>query len=109
MPNGDLQWGTPEDLHNAAVAANNSVTNIRAAIGRIEGQVAALMATWQGRAPIAFEGKHQEWRQQVDALVAELERVGAAANTSGTVYTSSDDDTTSQVNSTVLTGLNFRG
>lgn len=109
MPNGDVQWGTPEDLHNAAVAATNSATNIRDAIGRIEGQVATMITTWQGRAPIAFEAKHAEWRTQVDALVAELDRVGAAANTSGTVYTSSDDDTTSQVNSAVLNGLGYRG
>lgn len=107
MPNGDAQWGTPEDMHNAAVAANNSAGNIRGAISRIEGQVSTMLATWQGRAPVAFETKHQEWRRQVNALVAELERVGAAARTSGTAYTTSDDDTTSAVNSAVLSGLGF--
>ncbi|MGH3762735.1 WXG100 family type VII secretion target [Actinophytocola sp.] len=104
----DAQWGTPEDMQNAAVAANNSAANIRSAISRIEGQVATMMATWQGRAPVAFDAKHLEWRRQVDALVAELERVGAAAGTSGTAYTTSDDDTTSAMNSAVLSGLNFR-
>jgi hypothetical protein len=50
MPDEDAQWGAPEDMGNAAAAANPA--SIRRPIGRIGRPVTMMMVIWRGRMTI---------------------------------------------------------
>jgi WXG100 family type VII secretion target len=107
MTTPGVLWGTPEDLATAARAADASVQNILGFVGRVESQVNVLMASWMGNAPVTFIAQHENWRNNITALMTELTRIGEGTNVNGQLQRNADDMSQQAVSGPVATGLKF--
>ena len=86
----------------------NSVGNLNGFVQRIETQVQALMASWQGSAPPLFAQQHQQWRTDMTALTKELERVSVATQKSAQQQLQADEQSKQALNRPVSDGLKLR-
>lgn len=82
------------EVAQAAAAAQQSGSGIRAEVATLVGRLSSLEGSWQGTASTAFSGALDQWRSAQAQVETALESLSQALNQAASTYQDAEDATT---------------
>lgn len=99
--------GTPADFADAHQKVNNAKQEMDAQLAKLQGEIEATRAGWQGPAALVFNNVMEAFNEKSKKLNQALEHIGDMLKASGTKYETQESDTHQQLSNlqSTLEGL----
>lgn len=94
-----------EDLHRAHEDFVNALSTSRKQLSEVEAQVSTLGVAWTGDASVAFNRSLQEWSQQFQNVIRQLDGMRGRIEEVGAKYNVTSDTATQLATGAAVKGL----